>query len=60
MNINEQTSALIKTMEASIADKEKRLNDLDFEIKVEKAQLRKIKKVFDDNKPAEKAVDKNG
>lgn len=46
MNITEQTNNLIDTFEKSIADKEKQLNDLSWEIKVEKAQLKKLKAVL--------------
>lgn len=58
MNITEQTSVLIKTIEASIADKEKQLSDLGLEIKAEKAQLRKLNKIFDEHKGNKTTLDK--
>jgi hypothetical protein len=60
MNITEQKLALIKTIEASIADKERQLLTLTDELKIERAQLKKIKSVFDDNKQPEKTLDKDG
>ncbi len=46
MNITEQQSILISTLEDSIIQNEKKLSELSFSIKVEKAKLRKLKNLF--------------
>jgi len=46
MNITEKTNDLIATIENSIADKEKYINELSSELKKEKAQLKKVKALF--------------
>lgn len=56
MNVEQQQSTLISTIEASIAQKEKQLSELSFALKVEKAQLRRIKKVFDTVKNESKEI----